>query len=111
MRVRSVRPSQPSPKDQDLDKGRWGTWQVFVFCSILALVSVPTSVVIGSSLGGADGILMALAISVAFVPLFGSIALALVALGSVADSMRGWVARHGRRSWGGVGDEWLDGPR
>ena len=63
------------------------------FCSILALVSVLASVVIGSLMGGADGILVALAISAAIVMIFGSIALALVALGSFIDTVRGMVRR------------------
>ena len=82
------------------------------FCSILALVSVLTSVVIGSLMGGTDGILVALAISAVIVMIFGSIALALVALGSLIDTMRGMGRRAASPSnmgSGGVSDEWLDG--
>ena len=83
------------------------------FCSILALISVLASVVIGSLMGGADGILVALAISAAIVTIFGSIALALVALVSFIDTVRGMGRRDAGRSKprrGGVSDEWLDGP-
>jgi hypothetical protein len=111
--VRSIHPSKPSPKDQNLDLGRWGLGQVMGFCSILALASVPTSVVIGSFLGGADGVLVALIISGTFVLLFGSIAVALVALGSIFDAVRGMGRQTSRPSnlgSGGVSDGWLDGP-
>jgi hypothetical protein len=106
-------PSKSPPKARDLGVGRWGAMQIIVFCSILALVSVLTSVVIGSLMGGTDGILVALAISAVIVMIFGSIALALVALGSLIDTMRGMGRRAASPSnmgGGGVSDEWLDGP-
>ena len=112
MRDPAFRPWKTPPKIQGLEAGRWGLVQVIGFCSGLAIVSVPTSVVIGSFLGGADGILVALIISGTFVLLFGSIALALVALGSIFDTVWGVVRRAAGLSnlgRGGVSDEWLDG--
>lgn len=108
-------PSKLPRKASVLDTYRWGLGQVKGFCSILVLASVPTSAVIGAFMGGADEILVALAISAAFILLFGSIALAFVAMGSIADFLRGLLRRVGRRSprgpqGGGVADEWLDGP-
>ena len=106
-------PSKSPPKARDLGVGRWGVMQMIVFCSIMTLVSVPTSVAIGICLGGLDEILTGLAISAAIVMIFGSIALALVALGSFIDNIRGMGRRAASPSnmgSGGVSDEWLDGP-
>ncbi len=106
-------PSKLPQKTRDLGVGRWGAMQVAAFCSIMTLASIPTSVVIGSFLGGTDGVLGALVISAVFMLLFGSIALALVALGSIFDILRGMGCRAAGPSIlgeGGVSDDWLDGP-
>jgi hypothetical protein len=108
-----VSPSKLPRKASVLDARRWGLCQVIWFCSILALISALASVVIGSLTGGAEEIFVALIISAAFFRLFGSIALAFVALGSIADMLRvigGRASGPSNPEIGGVSDERLVEP-
>jgi len=105
-------PSKSSPKSRDLGPGPglWTVMEVVRFCSMLAAASVLISVIMAHG-GGLDAFLICLAASAVIIAVFGSIALAMVALGWAVDALRWAVQRsnHDPRR-GGVFDDWLDGP-
>lgn len=113
--MKSPQPSSSkfSRKSRDRCDGRWGVREIAVFCSILAVASIPISAVVGAYNGGLEDFLAGLLISAMIVMIFGSISLATVALESFLSLL--WSL--GLRAVGlskpagrGVYDDWLDGP-